>query len=145
MTEFLDAELVKVLKGLGKPLSFVGKRCRVSRFSLQVAKPHELRHVDGQVRSRTKSDLFDSREALGDAQLKFCMQICYSLVLITKGRVRIFVRSVEESNGAEAWRLRNNNYVPDIQNRQCATMQNIMMFAKLWCDHAEGFESGSGA
>ena len=74
-----------------------------------------------------------------------CMQMCYSMVLITKGRVRIFVRLVEESNRAEAWRLRNNRYVPDTQNRQCATMQKIMMFAKLWCDHVEGFESGSGA
>ena len=44
MTEFLDAELIKVLKGLGKPLSFVGKRCRVSRYSLQLPKPCELRH-----------------------------------------------------------------------------------------------------
>ena len=24
-------------------------------------------------------------------------------------------------------------------------MQKIMMLAKLWCDHAEGFESGFGA
>ena len=30
----------------------------------------------------------------------------------------------------------------DTQNRQYAFMQKIMMLAKLWCDHAEGFESG---
>ena len=48
----------------------------------------------------------------------------------------------EESNGAEAWRLIRNRYAPDTQNRQYALMQKIMMPAKLWCDHAEGFESG---
>ena len=31
---------------------------------------------------------------------------------------------------------------PDTHNRQYALMQKIMMPAKLWCDHAEGFESG---
>ena len=66
----------------------------------------------------------------------------YSLALITRGSVRTLVRSVEESNGAEAWRLIRNRYAPDTQNRQCAFMQKIMMPAKLWCDHAEGFESG---
>ena len=65
-----------------------------------------------------------------------------SLVLITKSSVRTLVRSVEESNGAEAWRLIHNRYAPDSQNRQYALMQKIMMPAKLWCDHAEGFESG---
>ena len=28
------------------------------------------------------------------------------------------------------------------QNRQTALMQKIMLLAKLWCDHAEGFEPG---
>ena len=61
---------------------------------------------------------------------------------MTKGSVRTLVRSVEESNGAEAWRLIHNRYAPDTQNRQYASMQKIMIPAKLWCDHAEGFESG---
>ena len=69
----------------------------------------------------------------------------YSLASITKGSVRTLVRSVEESNGAEAWRLIHSRYAPDTQNRQYAVMQKIMMLAKLWCDHAEGFESGSRA
>ena len=56
--------------------------------------------------------------------------------------VRILVRTVEESNGAEAWRLIHSRYAPDTQNRQCALMQKTMMPAKLWCHHAEGFESG---
>ena len=51
------------------------------------------------------------------------MQMYYSLALITKGRVRTLVRPVEESNGAEAWRLIHNRYVPETQNRQCALMQ----------------------
>ena len=61
---------------------------------------------------------------------------------MTKGSVRTLIRSVEESNGAEAWRLIHSRYAPDTQNRQYALMQKIMMPAKLWCDRAEGFESG---
>ena len=64
-----------------------------------------------------------------------------SLALITKGSVRTFVRSVEESNGAAFWRLIHSRYAPKIQNRQFALMQNIMLSPKRWCDHAEGFES----
>ena len=77
-------------------------------------------------------------QALGDA---CCMQMYCWLALITKGSVRTLDRSVEESNGAEAWRLIHSRYAPDTQNRQYALMQKIMMPAKLWC-HAEGFESG---
>ena len=62
----------------------------------------------------------------------------YSLALITRGSVRTLVRSVEESNGAKAWRLIHSRYPPDTQNRQYALVQS----AKLWCDHAEGFEPG---
>ena len=43
--------------------------------------------------------------ALGDAHLKCCIQMCYSVELMTKGSVRTVVRSVEESGGAEAWHL----------------------------------------
>ena len=68
--------------------------------------------------------------------------MCYSLALITKGSARTFVRSVEESDGAEAWRLIHSRYGPETQDRQYALIQKIMMPAKLWCDHAEGFESG---
>ena len=51
------------------------------------------------------------------------------------------VRSLEESDGAETWRLTHSKYAPETQNRQYALMQKILMPAKLWCDHAEGFES----
>ena len=60
----------------------------------------------------------------------------YSLALITKGSVRTLVRSVEE------WRLIHGRYAPDTQSRQYALMQKIMIPAKLWCDHADGFEPG---
>ena len=43
-----------------------------------------------------------------------------------------FVRPVEESN----------RYAPDTQNRQHALVQKIIMLAKPWCDHVEGFVSG---
>ena len=52
------------------------------------------------------------------------------------------IRSVEENNGAEAWRLYTVEYAPDTQNRQYTLMQKIMMPAKLLRDHTEGFESG---
>ena len=42
---------------------------------------------------------------------------------------------------AEAWRLIHSRYAPDTQNRQYGLMQKMMTPAKLWCDHAEGFES----
>ena len=77
-------------------------------------------------------------QALGDAHLQCCIQMYYSLALITKGSVRTLVRSVEESNGAEAWRLIHSRFAPDTQSRQYALMQKIMMPAKLWCDYAEG-------
>ena len=80
--------------------------------------------------------------ALGDAHLKCCMQMYYALALTTKGSVRALIRSVEETNGAEAWRLIHSRFAPDTQNRQYALMQKIMMPAKPWCDHTEGFESG---
>ena len=80
--------------------------------------------------------------ALGEAHLKSCMQMCFALALITRGSVRTLIRSVEETNGAEAWRLIHSRHAPDAQNRQYALMQKIMMPAKTWCDHTEGFESG---
>ena len=49
---------------------------------------------------------------------------------MTKGSVRNLVRSVEESNEAEAWRLKRNRYAPDTQNRRYVLMQKIMMPAK---------------
>ena len=81
-------------------------------------------------------------KALGDAHLKCCIQMFFSLASITRGSVRTLVRSVEESNGAEAWRLIHCRHAPDTLNRQYALMQKIMNLTKLWCDHAEGFESG---
>ena len=71
-------------------------------------------------------------KALGDAHLKWCVQMYNSLALITKGSVRTVVRSVEESNEAEAWRLTQSRFAPDTQNRQYALMQKIMMLAKRW-------------
>ena len=68
-----------------------------------------------------------------------------ALALITKGSVRTVIRSVEETNGAEAWRLIHSPYAPDTQNRQYALMQKIMMPVKPLCDHTEGFESGLGS
>ena len=74
----------------------------------------------------------------GPLDLTCCILMYYSLALLTKGSVRTLVRSVEESNGAEAWRLIRSRYAPDTQNRQYASVLKIMM---PWCDHTEDFES----
>ena len=68
----------------------------------------------------------------------------YSLALNTKGSVRTLVRSVEESNGAEAWRLIHNRCAPDTQNRQYALMQKITIPAKLWCGGLRAWELDVG-
>ena len=84
-------------------------------------------------------------KALGKECVKCSTQIYYSLALITKGSVKTVVRSVEETNGAEAWRLIHSRYAPGMQNRQFALMQKIMAPAKSWREHPGGFESGPRA
>ena len=41
------------------------------------------------------------------------MQMYYALALITKGSVRTLIRSVEETNGADAWRLIHSRHAPN--------------------------------
>ena len=70
MTEPLDAELLKDLRGLGKPPSFDGNdaECQDFRFSFRIHRSlvSTVSHtVDGQVRNRAKSDLPGSREIAG--------------------------------------------------------------------------------
>ena len=120
------------------------KRCRVPRLSIQLMSlvssvSHEL--MDSCEIERNPISLAAVR-ALGEAHLKCCMQMYYALALITRGSVRTLIRSVEETNKTEAWRLIQSRYAPDTQNRQYALMQKIMMLAKPGCDHTEGFESG---
>ena len=140
-------ELRKDLRGLGKPPSFDGNDAEYQdfRFSFRV-------HMS--LVSTVSQPLMDKCDVernpislaavkvLRDAHLKCCIQMYFSLALRTKGSVRTLVRSVAESNGAEAWRLIHSRYAPDTQNRQYVLMQKIMMPAKRWCDHAVGFESG---
>ena len=146
-TESLDAKLLKDLKGLGKPPSFDDNDAEYQdfRFSFRIhmslvsSVSHEL--MDRFEIERNPISLAAVR-ALDEAHLKCCTQMYYALALITKGSVRTLIRSVEETNGAEEWRPIHSRYAPDTQNRQDALMQKIMMPAKLWCDHTEGFESG---
>ena len=88
MTEPLDAELLKDLRGLGKPPSFDGNDAEYQdlRFSFRV-------HMS--LVSTVSQQLMDTCEvernpislaavqALGDAHLKCCIQMYYSLALIT--------------------------------------------------------------
>ena len=98
--------------------------------------------ADGQMRSRVESDLPDSSESSGrSTHLKCCMLKYFALALMTRGSIRTLIRTVEETNGAEAWRLIHSRYAPDTQNRQYALMQKIMTPAKPRCDHTEGFEA----
>ena len=70
MAEPLDAELLKDLRGLGKPPSFDGNGAEDQdfRFSFRIhmslvsAVSHTLM---GQVRNRTKSDLLDGSDSAG--------------------------------------------------------------------------------
>ena len=142
--EFLDAELLKDVRGLGKPPSSGGNdaECQVFRFSFRIhmslvsSVSHET--MNRCEIERNPISMADVR-ALGDVHFKCCMQMYYALA---KGSVRTLIRSVEETNGAEAWRLIHSRYAPGTQNRQYALMQKIMTPAKPWCDHTEGFESG---
>ena len=120
MTEPLDAALLKDLRGLGKPPSFDGNNAEYQdfRFSFRI-------HIS--IVSTVSQQLMDRCEVERNP------------IFLA---ARTLVRSVEETNGAEAWRLIHNRYAPDTQHRQYALMLKIMMSAKLWCDHAEGFESG---
>ena len=86
------------------------KRCRVPRLSIQLQNTHEPRQfccsrADGQLRNERNPISLAAVRALVEAHLKCCMQMYYALALITKSSVRTLIRSVEENNGAEAWRL----------------------------------------
>ena len=74
-TESLDAELLKDLRGLGKPPSFDGNDAEVPRRSIQLQNTHEprqfcLSRADGQMRRRAESDLLDSSESTGRSTLE---------------------------------------------------------------------------
>ena len=66
MTEALDADLIKDLRGLGKLPTFDGNATDYQEFHCSFPNPHEFRQcglsrVDGQVRSRMASNHFGSR------------------------------------------------------------------------------------
>ena len=102
MTEPLDAELLKDLRGLDEPPSFDGSDaefrdfCSSFRIHMSLVSTVSQQSMDRCEVERNPISLA-AVQALGDAHLKCCMQMCYSLALITKGSVRILVRSVEES------------------------------------------------
>ena len=121
-TEALDAELLKDLRGLGKPPSFDGNDAEYQDFRFRFRIHMSLVGAVSQA-LMDKCDIkrnpisLAAVRALGDAHLKCCMQMHYELAVKTEGSVRslVLVRSVEESNGAEAWRLIHSRYAPDTQ------------------------------
>ena len=85
------------------------KRCRLPRLSIQLQNTHEPRQfcfsrADGRMRNRSKSGLPGSRESAGRSTL----EVLHADVLcigFDNESVRALIRSAEETNGAEAWRL----------------------------------------
>ena len=120
MTKSLDADLFRDLRGLDRPPSFDGNDAEYQdlRFRFRIRMSF-VSAVSNTLMDRCEFERKPSSvaavQALGDAHMKCCIQMYFSLALITKGRVRI---------------------------DNTPLMQKIMMLAKLWCDHAEGFESG---
>ena len=78
------------------------------RFSIRIHKSH-VSSVSHAMMNRFEIErnpmFLAAVRALGDAHVKCCMQMYYALALLTKGSVRTLIRSVEGTNGAEAWRL----------------------------------------
>ena len=113
--------MFKDLRGLGKPPTFDGNGSDYQdlRFSFRIhmsfvsAVSHTL--MD-KCEAEQNHITLAAVKALGEAHLKCCIQMYYSLALITKGSVRTLVRSSKESNGAEAWRLRHIRYAPDMES-----------------------------
>ena len=102
MTEPLDAELFKDLRGLGKPPCFDGNDAEYQdfrtsfRIHMSLVSTVSQQLMDGCEVERNPISLA-AVQALGDAHLKCCMQMCYSC-----------------------------RYAPDTQNRQYALMQKII-------------------
>ena len=82
MTELLDAELLKDLRGLGKPHSFDGNDAEYQdfRFSFRVhmslVSTVSQPLMDKCEAERNQITLADVN-ALGEAHLKCCIQMCY--------------------------------------------------------------------
>ena len=117
-TESVDAEVLKDLRGMGKPPSFDGNDAEYQdfRFSFRIHMSF-VSSASPELMDRCEIDRnpisLAAVRVLGEAHLKCCMQMYYELPLITKGCVRTLIRSVEETNGAEAWRLIHSRYAPD--------------------------------
>ena len=147
MAKSLYIELLRDLRSLGNPATFDGTDAEYQdfRFSFRIhmglVSPVSRQLLDkGELKNNPIS--LQADKAFGDECWNCSTQIYYSLALITKSSVKTFVRSVEETNGAEAWRLIHSQYAPDTQNRQYASMQKIMAPAKPCGEHPGGFESG---
>ena len=81
-------------------------------------------------------------KALEEAHMKCCLLNVLSVGFGSRKEVSEPLSDLLNNRGAEAWRLIHTSYAPDTQNRQYVPMHKIMMPAKLYCDLAEGFESG---
>ena len=99
--ESLDADLLKDLKGLGKPPSFDGNDAEYQDFrssfrihmSLVSSVAHEM--MNRCEIERNPISLTAVR-VLGEAHLKCCMKMYYALALITRGSVRALIQDTAD-------------------------------------------------
>ena len=100
---------------LGKPPTFDGTDAEYQdvRFSIRIhmslVSPVSQQMLDKCEIEKNPISL-QAVKALGEEYANCSTQIYYSLALITKDSVKTLVRSVEETNGAAAWRLTHSRY-----------------------------------
>ena len=145
MAKPLNIKFLRDLRSLGEPPTFDGTDAEYQDFRLSIrihmslVSPVWQQMLDKCEIEKNPISL-QAVKALGEEYANCSTQIYYSLALITKGSVKTVVRSVEETNGAVAWRFIHSRYAPDTQNRQFASMQKIIAPAKPWGEHPGGFE-----
>ena len=146
MAETLDTDLLKDLRGMGKPPSFDGNDSEYQdfRFSFRI----HMSLVSPV--SHTLMDKCDvernpiSPNSSESASRCTCEMLRTDVLFTGLDKERQCPNShpIRQDMSQTRWRLIHSRYAPDTQNRQYALMQKIMMPAKLLCDHAQGFESG---
>ena len=130
MARPLDAEPLTVLRSLGNPPTFEGSDAEYQdfpfsfRIHMSLVSPVWQSLMDKCKTERNPISL-KAAHALGKEYTTCLRQMWCSFVLVTKGSVRAIVHSVQESFGADTWRLKHTRYAPDTHGRQYALMQKL--------------------
>ena len=141
----LDIELLRDLRNLGKPSTFDGTDAENQdfRFSFHMSfvSPVSQQLLDRRWIEKIPISL-QAVEALGVDNANCHTQIRWSLALITKSSVQTLDRSVEETNGAEGWRLLDIRFAPGTQNRQSGTRESLERTPKRYRTRLESLGTG---